>query len=479
VVYVGAPLAVLVIVAAVLIAVRGGGGDDDGGGAGSSTAVDTAALSATGAPEPTTIPGDSTGSAVVPTSEATAGPSAAIEGLSGGRRLPVGTGPDGVALDAAGRLWVAAPFGNQVTRVDPDTGRQQAVSFAAGSEPLAVATSEDAVYVTLRGIGRVARIDLETLAVDQLAVAPAPAFLAWGAGSLWSVADGTGIDRIDPDSFTVTANIPVSGAKGVAIVGDAAWVTAGTSGDVVKVDLATNQVVARFSVGTNPDAIVADGDAVWITNRGEGTIVRFDTVSQLVTDRVATGAAPAGIAIDGDRVWVIDAGEGTLTLVDRVAATVVQSVAVGSRPLGLRPMNDSVWVTVSDENVLAQVEVSVGPETAPRVEITGVETVDGRYIPTFTTQNFTPSFAGDLHLHLYWNVTPVVEAGEPGAGPWLMWDQPERVDDEFFAVVNRPAGANAICVVIATSDHQLADVDGDGAADRDTGNCAQLPVAAD
>ena len=98
-------------------------------------------------------------------------------------------------------------------------------------------------------------------------------------------------------------------------------------------------------------------------------------------------------------------------------------------------------------------------------------------IPTFTTQNFTPSVAGDLHVHLYWNSIAGADAGAPGAGPWLLWDQPAQVDDPYFDIANRPADANAICVVVATHGHTVADVDGDGTPDYDSGNCMQLPAS--
>ena len=63
----------------------------------------------------------------------------------------------------------------------------------------------------------------------------------------------------------------------------------------------------------------------------------------------------------------------------------------------------------------------------------------------------------------------------PGTEPWRVWDLPERVDDEFFNIASRPAGASAVCIVVANAAHEIADVDGDGTPDYDTGNCVQLP----
>jgi hypothetical protein len=111
-----------------------------------------------------------------------------------------------------------------------------------------------------------------------------------------------------------------------------------------------------------------------------------------------------------------------------------------------------------------------------RAEITDVTMADGRYLPTFVTESFTPDIeGGDLHVHLFWNSTPVAEAGAPSPGPWLMWDEPAQVDDEFFDVTRRPADADAICIVVVDAAHQIADIDGDRARDMDTGNCHSLP----
>lgn len=404
-------------------------------------------------------------------------PNAQVAALSTGRRVPVGAFPDGVATDAAGRLWTAASFGDRVTRLEPVTGQQEVITLEPGSKPIAVLSTPDAVFVTLAGTDQLARINPETLEVERLAVGDQPAFLALGADSLWVVGDTGQIDRVDPVSFTVTASVDVPGAKGVAIAGNAAWVTASSTNELVKIDLASNQVLGRFPIGTGPDAIVADGSAVWVANRGEGTVARFDSIYQQVTNQVNIGTAPAGLAIDGDRLWVIDTEAGTLVLVDRTTATVTQTIDVGRRPLGLQPLGAVVWVGLAGDNVLAEVRVWVDAPTTPRAEIVSIETVGQRYIPTIATQNFAPAVGGDLHVHLYWNSAPAEAAGMPGTVQWLVWDQPERVDDVFFDVVNRPADANAICVVVTIGTHEIADVNGDGAPDYDTGNCMQLPDA--
>jgi hypothetical protein len=138
---------------------------------------------------------------------------------------------------------------------------------------------------------------------------------------------------------------------------------------------------------------------------------------------------------------------------------------------------DSVWVTLSGEDTLA--EVRIEDNDAPMTPSAAVQdivlTPDGRYEVTFGAANFTPDITGQFHVHLYWNDVPVGEAGVPGVGPWLVWDQPDTVLEPFFDVANRPAGSTAICIVVTDVNHAVADVDGDGTVDFDTGSCMALP----
>jgi YVTN family beta-propeller protein len=398
-----------------------------------------------------------------------------IAGLTVGQRLPVGAFPDGVTVDAAGRLWVASTFGYSVSRVDPVTGLQDVVPFPDDSDPLAITALPEGIFVTLRNSDVVARIDPETFVHQTVAVTDSPTFLAWGAGSLWSVGS-TGIDRIDPATLQVTATVAIQGSAGVAVTSDAAWATQRGAGTLARIDLATNEVVATYPVGTGPDAIATDGEALWIANRDEGTVVRFDLATQQVTARIPIGTAPSGVAIDGDRVWVTDVDGGSLVLIDRLSATPVSTVPVGGRPLGLQPIDDTVWVTLSTEHTLAAVRVLDDAAAArPAAAIAEITSENGRFVPRYTWDNFTPELGG-LHVHFYWNTVPIAQAAAPGSGPWLAWDQPDRVEEDFFAATNRPAGATSICVVIVDAASEFADVDADGVRDYDTGNCAPLPA---
>src|SRR5690606_23154716 len=170
-----------------------------------------------------------------PTTEPTAG-------LTIDRRMPVPAFPDGIVVGPDGMLWVASTGADRVSRIDPASGDTQQVELPAGSEPLAVAASDDAVFVSLRAASMVARIDPATLEYTTLEVPAQPSFLAWADGTLWSASFSGWVDQIDPDAWEIVASTPVETPSAIAFAGDAAWVTENQTNHVGRIDLATNEL---------------------------------------------------------------------------------------------------------------------------------------------------------------------------------------------------------------------------------------------
>jgi YVTN family beta-propeller protein len=410
-----------------------------------------------------------------------------IAGFGEGIRLPTGVFPDGVARDASGDLWVAATGSGEVFRIDPVTGARE--RFEVGSEPLAVTTSDAYVWVTLRSGAQVARFDPASSAVEFIAVSESPGSFGWGADSLWVTAASGWVDRVNPATLEVTASIALDAPNGVAVAGGYAWVSLGEENRLAKIDVETNQVVGLLEMGARPDAVATDGEAIWVAHRDGGTVWRIDVATDEVTHRIPVGTAPSAIAIDGDRVWVVDNVDGTLTLIDRIRGEVLRQEWVGAAPLGLVTVGpecaqdsgaipcDSVWVTLSREDTLAEVRIEYTESpTTPSAQVHDIVlTPEGRYEVTFGAEQFTPDILGQFHVHLFWNSLPVGAAGVPGEGGWLVWDQPDVVLDPYFDFGNRPPGATAVCIVVVDVDHAVADVDGDGTVDYDTGSCMALP----
>ena len=99
--------------------------------------------------------------------------------------------------------------------------------------------------------------------------------------------------------------------------------------------------------------------------------------------------------------------------------------------------------------------------------ISSVSLVGNTYVVDYTT-NYDPIISTDpqtYHLHFFWDVYDPATVGtnEPtvSRGAWTLWDKSAAGEMTFddWSVTDRPAGASAICVVPATFDHQVANVD--------------------
>ena len=148
-----------------------------------------------------------------------------------------------------------------------------------------------------------------------------------GAGAVW-VGDGGQLSRIDPTTDRIER---VPGAVTPIAVGPGAlWARAfDRVHTIVRIDPATNQVVAAIDLGVDPGAIAVDGSDVWVADPA-GTVVRIDAISNTVRARIWIGSLTFGIVSGPDAVWVsgrsFDDRQAMLWRVDPATNTVVATI---------------------------------------------------------------------------------------------------------------------------------------------------------
>lgn len=164
----------------------------------------------------------------------------------------------------------------------------------------------------------------------------------------------------------ITAEIPLvdedsdAGAGGIAVGDGSAWVgiQRGGSGFVVRIDLATNEVVAEIPVQESPwrKRIAATDEAVWVASRG--VLERIDPDTNTVVATVDLHGRPiSAITADSSDVWAVavtepsrEGGEwtGSLVRVDATTNEVVAEIALGPQVAGYEDEvmvgAGSVWV---------------------------------------------------------------------------------------------------------------------------------------
>ena len=115
--------------------------------------------------------------------------------------------------------------------------------------------------------------------------------------------------RIDQATNDIVADIevPASEYGYIAVGAGSVWVTAFDHDALLRIDPATNKVVATIAVGTNPELLLVTPDTVWTANHRGGSISKVDVATNAVVatfDFASHGrSGPKGvIMVDGD-LW--------------------------------------------------------------------------------------------------------------------------------------------------------------------------------
>ena len=136
------------------------------------------------------------------------------------------------------------------------------------------------------------------------------------------------------------------------------YVTNADGNNVSVIDTATNKVIAKVQVGSNPLGIVAtpDGKKVYVANFGSldfpgNTVSVIDTATNTVTDTVTVGFFPYyGVTVspDGKNIYVPNMGSGNVSVIDTATNKVTATVDVGYHPVGVAVSPDGKKVYVSN-----------------------------------------------------------------------------------------------------------------------------------
>lgn len=271
--------------------------------------------------------------------------------------LVIDLGLDAAPIDAVvafGSVWVANHHSDDVVRIDPTTGAEQArIAFTDGTGPAWFAVSDDAVWVTRQNHAGAARIDPETNELDPIQAGSlppcGPPVIAGGA--LWYLACDTGqmvrIDLATGDDSEIAAeglSNPIAaddvlyavGPDGVVrladdgetwtLVGGCCGLPFGYAGgtlwlidqdEVVRVDPTTGQVAATIPLAAT-GAMGAGAEVVWFTpsEGNSGPLQQVRIADNAILEPLQTSHAPTVVRVDGSTLWVTDFGNSELWRVD-------------------------------------------------------------------------------------------------------------------------------------------------------------------
>jgi len=188
-------------------------------------------------------------------------------------------------------------------------------------------------------------------------------------------------------SLRPSVTIKVGGTADWVLIGeDAVWVASTNPSAVVRIDPATNQIVAAVQVPGEACSGLAFGfGSVWVPICGKHAgLVRIDGNENKVSAILpqAPSGPEGGIASSEDSVWMVTDKRGTLIRIDPVHNTVRQKVTIAPGSCNPIYSHGTVWITSVESNVLTAVDantgkvldsISIGPK--PRFLTSGRESI--------------------------------------------------------------------------------------------------------
>ena len=254
--------------------------------------------------------------------------------------IPIGNTPYALAVDAAGAQAVVVdlfPVKNPDGTDGPNVrvldlaGRRELRAFKVGTRLVSVALAGRPRWSSNEDQDAVRLLDINAGAqVAQIAVGSRPSSVIALGGNGALVTNGTSGDVmvLDIAGRRVASTLAVGKDPRAAAVhpgGRYAYVALGGENAIVVVDLqGTPRVVGRANVGRNPVALAfsANGTRAAVVNLSGNTVSVFDTstpTSPALIATVAAGAQPTGVAfgvLDPNQVYVSNQAGDYVTVLD-------------------------------------------------------------------------------------------------------------------------------------------------------------------
>ena len=266
--------------------------------------------------------------------------------------------PTDLAADGDG-AWAVTVDTAALTRVDARTGTITR-SLPLSVTPGAVAVGEGAVWVADGRAGTLVRVVPGYDEMSEITfrrgrpperAGPDATAVAAGEGGVWVTDGSENLVRVDPQTRGRTAIDVGMPLNGVTVGAGAVWVISGRTGNVLRIDPATNRVTDSIAIAERPGedapvpaSIAASEGAVWVLNRNTATVVRIDPTGRGISGTVPIGVdrVPNEIVAAGRTAWVANE-DGTLSRIDEKARE-ARSVWVGESLRQAATNGARLWV---------------------------------------------------------------------------------------------------------------------------------------
>jgi len=176
------------------------------------------------------------------------------------------------------------------------------------------------------------------------------------SGDVWvASADGDRVLHLPAGGTRSDVQVAVSGTPlRLALAEDDAtlWVSAFRTGEVVRVDTATQKVTDRIAVGAGTEGVAEAFGSVWVVAQDDGLLARIDPATRKIVQKVEVGKGVRLVVPGADALWLDDQPGGTVVRVDPQSYTVKRSGHICDAPEDLAVVGGTVWVTCSSGDEL-------------------------------------------------------------------------------------------------------------------------------
>ncbi len=248
------------------------------------------------------------------------------------------------------RLGVAMPGVSKSL----DDLKKDAVFPVEGTPDWSVVT-RDAVWVSSARANHVVQLLPATNTVGLIADVQRPCSgLAEGFGSIWVPSCGSTkeIERLDPATGKVTASIAAEAANsegGIAVGAGSVWFVTKPS-NLVRIDPATNAIIATTELPSGSENPVFGDGFVWVSSFGHDALLKVDPKTNAVVATIAIGPKPRFITVGEGSVWTLNQGDGSVSRVDMKSGKLLASISCGIQGSGgdLSYGDGFVWAAMFD-----------------------------------------------------------------------------------------------------------------------------------
>jgi DNA-binding beta-propeller fold protein YncE/ABC-type branched-subunit amino acid transport system substrate-binding protein len=129
-----------------------------------------------------------------------------------------------------------------------------------------------------------------------------------------------------------------------------------TTGRLVRIDPAANEVAETVAVGDDANAVAVAPTGVWVANRGDGTVWRIDPQTNVVSLKTSAHGKPTDLAVTDTRTFVVNGPqEANITVIDGATGREENVIGPGGGFFqgsgAVAAEDDDVWVGGADRRV--------------------------------------------------------------------------------------------------------------------------------